>query len=58
MLFPSNSYLYIKAANWFFKVPKEKLSPRPLAAQQDNLENVKGFRSQGVYNVLCATENL
>jgi hypothetical protein len=25
------------------------------AAGQDNLEVVKGFRSQGVHNILCAT---
>jgi hypothetical protein len=28
------------------------------AAEANNLEIVKGFRSQGVHNILCATENL
>jgi hypothetical protein len=28
------------------------------AAVANNLEIVKGFRSQGVHNILCATENL
>jgi hypothetical protein len=28
------------------------------AAEAFNLEIVKGFRSQGVHNILCATENL
>jgi hypothetical protein len=48
----------IKAAKSFFNVPKEKLSPRPLAAGQDNLEYVKGFRDHGIHNIFCATENL
>jgi hypothetical protein len=42
-------YLYIKAAKSFFNVPREKLSPRPLAAEVDNLKDVKGFRRQGVH---------
>jgi hypothetical protein len=50
-----NSYLYIKDAKSFFDVPTEKLSMRP---RQDNLKVVKGFRSHGVYNILCATESL
>jgi hypothetical protein len=37
-----NSYLYIEAAKSFFNVPREKLSPRPLAAEADNLEDIKG----------------
>jgi hypothetical protein len=53
-----NSYLYIKAAKLFFNVPREKLSPRPLAAEADNLEDVKGFRGQGVHNIFCPTKNL
>jgi hypothetical protein len=36
-----NSYLYIKAAKSFFNVPREKLSPRPLAAEAVNFEDVK-----------------
>jgi hypothetical protein len=44
------SCLYIKAAKSFFNVLREKLWPRPLAAEADNLENVKGFRGQGVNN--------
>jgi hypothetical protein len=43
-----NSYLYIKAAKSFFNIPREKLSPRPLAAEADNLEDIKGFRGEGV----------
>jgi hypothetical protein len=39
-----NSNLYIKATKSFFKVVREKLSPRPLAAEVDNLKDVKGFR--------------
>jgi hypothetical protein len=35
-----NSYLYIKAAKSFFNVPREKLSPRPLAAEA---EQSRGF---------------
>jgi hypothetical protein len=46
-----NSYLYIKAAKSFFNVPREILSPRPLAAETDNLEDVKRFRGQGVDNI-------
>jgi hypothetical protein len=53
-----NSYLYIKAAKSFFNVRREKLSPRPLAAEADNLDDVKGFRGQGVHNIFWATENL
>jgi hypothetical protein len=30
-----NRYLYIKAAKSFFNVPREKLSPRPLAAEAE-----------------------
>jgi hypothetical protein len=44
------SYLYIKAAKSFFNVLREKLWPRPLAARHNNLEDVKGFRGQGVHN--------
>jgi hypothetical protein len=51
-------YLYIKAAKSFFNVPREKLSPRPLAAEVDNLKDVKGFRRQGVHNIFCTPENL
>jgi hypothetical protein len=29
-----------------------------LRPRQDNLEDVKGFRGQGVHNIFCATENL
>ncbi|KAH0809036.1 hypothetical protein GEV33_013756 [Tenebrio molitor] len=36
-----NSYLYIKATKSFFNVSREKLSPRPLATEQDNLEDIK-----------------
>jgi hypothetical protein len=50
-----NSYLYIKAAKSFFNVPREKLSPRTLAAEAHNLEDVRG---QGVHNIFWATENL
>ncbi|KAJ3626800.1 hypothetical protein MTP99_017268 [Tenebrio molitor] len=32
-------------------IPREKLSLRPLTAGQDNFENVKGFRGQGVHNI-------
>jgi hypothetical protein len=32
-IFAVYSYLYIKAAKSFFNVPREKLSPRPLAAE-------------------------
>jgi hypothetical protein len=39
-----NSYLYIKDAKSYFDEPRE-----------DNLEVVKGFRSQGVHNILCTT---
>jgi leucyl aminopeptidase len=49
---------YIKAAKSYFDEPREKLSPRSLAAEAHNLQIVKGFRSQGVHNILCATENL
>jgi hypothetical protein len=35
--------MYIKAAKLFFNVLREKLSPRPLAAESDNLEEVKDF---------------
>jgi hypothetical protein len=52
------SYLYIKAAKSYFDEPREKLSPRSLAAEANSLEIVKGFRSQGVHNILSATENL
>jgi hypothetical protein len=38
--------LYIKAGKSFFNVQKEKLSSRTFAAEQDNLEDVKGFRGQ------------
>jgi hypothetical protein len=53
-----NSYLHIKDAKLFFDVPRAKLSPRPFRPRQDNLKVVKGFRSHGVHNILCATENL
>jgi hypothetical protein len=44
----------MKAAKSFFEVPREKLSPRPLAAEADNLEeDVKGFRGQGVQPKIC-----
>jgi hypothetical protein len=39
-----NSYLYIKDAKSYFDEPR-----------QDNLEVVKGIRTQGVHNILCAT---
>jgi hypothetical protein len=48
-----NSYLYIKAAKSFFNVPREKLSARPFAAEQDNFEHVKGFRGQVYTTFLC-----
>jgi hypothetical protein len=48
----------IKTAKSFFNVSREKLSPRPLAAEADNLEDVTGFRGQGVHNIFCTTENL
>jgi hypothetical protein len=43
-------YFYIKVVKSFFNVPREKLSPRLLAAESDNLEDVKGFRGQAVHN--------
>jgi hypothetical protein len=45
------TYLYIKAAKLFFNIPREKLSPRPLAAEVGNLEDVKKFRRQSVHNI-------
>jgi hypothetical protein len=48
----------IEAAKSFFNIAREKSSPRPLAAEADNLEDVKGLRGQGVHNIFCATENL
>jgi leucyl aminopeptidase len=41
--YSKNSYLYVKAAKSFFNGPREKLSPRPLAAEADNLEDRKFF---------------
>jgi hypothetical protein len=38
--------MYIKAAKLFFNVLREKLSPRPLAAESDNLEEVKDFAAK------------
>jgi hypothetical protein len=49
------NYLYIKDAKSYFDEPREKLSPRPLCGRS-NLVIVKGFRSQGVDNILCATQ--
>jgi hypothetical protein len=43
-----NSYLYIRAAKSFFNVPREKSSPRPVAAETEQSEVVKGFCGQGV----------
>jgi hypothetical protein len=54
----SNSHLYIEAAKSFFNVPREKLWPRPFAAEAANLEDIKGCRGQGVHNIFCATKNL
>jgi hypothetical protein len=42
-------YLYIKVAKSFVNVPREKLSPR-----QNNLEDVKGFRT----SKLCFVSNI
>jgi hypothetical protein len=52
------TYLYIKVAKSFLNVPRDKLSPRSLAAEANNLEDVKRFRGQGVHNIFYATENL
>jgi hypothetical protein len=41
--YSKNSYLYVKAAKSFFSGLREKLSPRPLAAEADNLEDRKFF---------------
>jgi hypothetical protein len=49
---PDFSYLYIRVAKSFFYVPREKLSPRPLAAEAANFEDVKGFHGQGVHNIV------
>jgi hypothetical protein len=57
----SSTYLIvicIKDAKSFFDVPREKLSPRPFRPRQDSLKVVKGFRSYGVHNILCATKNV
>jgi hypothetical protein len=37
---------------------KRKICERIIVAEADNLEDVKGFRGQGVHSILCATENL
>jgi hypothetical protein len=51
-----NSYLYSKAAKSYFDEPREKIVVKAaLRPRQDNLEVFKGFRSQGVHNILCAT---
>jgi hypothetical protein len=49
--------MYIKAAKSFFNVPREKLPPRPLAAEADNLEDVEGIRGPGVHNIFCPIKN-
>jgi hypothetical protein len=46
----STNHLYIKAAKSFFNVPRDKLPPRPLAAEADNPEDVKVFPGQGVHH--------
>jgi hypothetical protein len=51
-----NSYLYIKDAKSYFDEPNRKIVVKAaLRPRQDNLEVVKGFRSQGVHNILCVT---
>jgi hypothetical protein len=45
--------MYIKAAKLFFNVLREKLSPRPLAAESDNLEEVKDFAAKVYTTFLC-----
>jgi hypothetical protein len=47
-------YLYIKAAKLI--VTREQLSPRPLAAEVDNLEVVKGFHTLGVHNIFVCNQ--
>jgi hypothetical protein len=43
------SYLHIKAAKSFFNVPREKLSPRPLAAEAAISRMLKDFATNDVY---------
>jgi hypothetical protein len=47
----STNHLYIKAAKSFFNVLREKLSPRPLAGEANNPEDVKVFPGQGVHRI-------
>jgi hypothetical protein len=45
-----NSYLYTKAAKSFFKIPREKLSSRPLAAEAAIAKMLKDFAAK-VYTI-------
>jgi hypothetical protein len=38
--------MYIKAGKSFFNVPGAKLSLRPLAAEADNLKDIKEFAAK------------
>jgi hypothetical protein len=52
----SNDYSYIKAAKSFLTYREKNCRRGRLRPRQDNLEDVKGIRGQGVYNIFCATQ--
>jgi hypothetical protein len=47
------SYLYIKAAKWDFDEPREKLSPRPLAAEAKTISRASKDFVAKVYTTFC-----
>jgi hypothetical protein len=48
-----NSYLYIKAAKWYFDETREKLSPRPLAAEAKTISRTSKDFVAKVYTTFC-----